>query len=140
MEGKMGYIYIIGNLFRKGVASFISELEFVHYPPETEANDKFNVFYTTYQNMVHVIAEIPSRDYGLADLIAVKTGLRLVPGKPHDGNEPFSLKCGDGCCFTLEFIDSKSVLVSEPEYLAALNNEITGIIKQRTEECPDTHQ
>jgi len=105
LHAKSGHVYIIGALFRKGTLSFATSLEYDCYPPDTEANDLYNIFQLQYCGMPYYIIEIPHNGFDIVQKIAKDNGLRLVNGKPASADlTPFRLVCNAEQCFTLETI------------------------------------
>jgi len=103
LDAKGGSIYVIVNMYRCGSLSFVTELEYFHYPPGTDRNDEFNVFYLTYGELPHCIIEIPSRDLSLLNSEAKRHGFKVVNGKPAaSAYSEFRLNCSGDQCYTIE--------------------------------------
>lgn len=97
---KTGSVYIIAAIYRPGVPEFMKELEHLFYEPDTEKNEKFNLFVIKYTGMPYVVIEVPDLR-GVSELSA-KHNLKLVNGKPYDGNMEFPVECKADACFTME--------------------------------------
>ena len=114
LDAKSGSIYIIVNLYRLGALSFVTELEHLHYPPDTDRNDDFNVFYLTYRDLPHCIVEVPAKDICLIESEAARHKLTLVNGKPLSPTySEFRLKCSGEQCYTIETAQHQSMTARE---------------------------
>ena len=103
LESRNKSLYLVSSMARKGAIDFLTRLEYDFYPPDTDKNDDFNVFHTTYNQILHYIIEIPSRDFETARQLALTYNFKCVPGLPHQpGGDDFSIH--GHACFTLEFI------------------------------------
>jgi hypothetical protein len=106
---KQGHLYVIGMLHRPGIASFMYYLEHQYFPPaEVTLNDLYQLYHTDYQTVTYLIAEIPAKGAVTSSQLhqlAANYGLRLVNGKPFDGQSEFPIECTADACFTLETAD-----------------------------------
>jgi hypothetical protein len=106
LHAKNGYLYIIGCLMRPGVLTFATDLEYHHYPPDTDLNDAYNIYRITYAEAPFYIIEIPSKDYKIAEQVAAIMNLKLQNGKPYNALAgEFRLACDSHSCFSLETLD-----------------------------------
>lgn len=125
LQAKMGYSYIIGCLTRPGVVMFTTKLEYMHYPPNTELNDGYNIFRIMYAGAQFCIIEIPSADCQVAEQLAKECNLKFVNGKPYNAtSEEFRLACDSRSCFTLETIDHTMLPGTDHELQKILQSEL----------------
>lgn len=121
---KSGCIYIIADCHRPGTLTFAAELEHQYYPPDTELNEYYNLFNVKYaKSMLFYVIEVTTGKYmtrGKLDNLAKRNNLKLVYGKPYDGNNEFPVKCLPEHCFTLETRDHKKL---DKDIVKALEDE-----------------
>jgi hypothetical protein len=95
--------YIIGALDRPGTLLFATELEYQKYPPDTDLNDLYNIFFTKYGDAPHFIIEIPKADMEFICTEFIKSyNLVLQNGLPFGTRGKFPLICNDTQAWTLE--------------------------------------
>lgn len=113
LVAKQGYIYLIGCTIRPGAVRFATQLEHLHYAPQTQLNELYNIFHTLYNKSPYYILEVPTTDHEKIVELAAECNLKLVNGKPFaPGQSSFRLICDSNSCFTLETLDL-SILPSD---------------------------
>lgn len=84
---------IIAMLSRPGVRRFAMTLEHRYYPPDTPANDDFQLFISKWAGMAFVIMVIPIEHRPRVEEVARESQLRVADGVPTmvetDGLHPF---------------------------------------------------
>jgi hypothetical protein len=108
LQGKKGFIYIIGMYFRPGCLSYATDLEHKYFSPKCpDLNELYNLFTIKYDSIMYFIIEIPStvEVFEKCQTLASEYNLKLVEGKPWNGVTEFPVKCLADACFTLEILD-----------------------------------
>ena len=119
-QARQGCIYLIGCLYRPGALRFATSLESVYFPPDTDANDDYNIYQINYCNLPHYIIEVPCDCYEKAVKLATMYNLKLVNGKPNNpAADEFRLSCAGDQCFTLETLDMSLLPADLHEVLSA---------------------
>jgi hypothetical protein len=81
-------IFYAGMINRPGVSLFGVMLEYIYSPPQTDANNKFQLFLINWQRLIWAVYSIPKDEFKNAEFVSEKTGLRIANGVPtmlHDG-------------------------------------------------------
>jgi hypothetical protein len=124
LEAKVGCMYLICHLYRPGGLTFATELEHRHYPPDEPINEVFAIFNVTYNGGPHFTIEIPAskQAFTQAEELATELNLKLVPGKPYNGQDEFPIRCAPDKCFVLE--------TRNHEQITDFNTEVENIRKK----------
>ena len=132
---------VIGDVCRPGVRLFMVRLEYIYYPPLTEANKLFDVFMVEWPRDTPfgwAVLTFPIEDREKAELLAKETGLRFANGVPTllgDGIQVFPMQ-GERV-WTLENTPGHPVYQKNPEAIQKMveehDAEIIRIIRQHCE-------
>ena len=82
MEERRRLVWLIGLGFRPGVALFNSYVEYTMYPPETEANDSYELLEIAWEGCKWAVCGVPIRDLVTIRAIANACGLRIADSVP----------------------------------------------------------
>jgi hypothetical protein len=89
---------MVSYIDRIGFKKFITRLEHEHYDPNNEElNDRYNIFFVPYKELMFVIVSIPLEDRHLAEKIAAECDICFIDGVPvvlggNDGELFFPIK------------------------------------------------
>jgi hypothetical protein len=135
IEAKQGCMYFICHLFRPGGLTFATELEHRFYPPDEAINEVFQIFNVTYGAGPHYAIEIPAskQAYQQAETLAEEMNLKLVPGKPFNGQDEFPIRCAADKCFVLETAVHDAMENFEEEITALKKKYFDSLHKKRDE-------
>jgi len=76
-------LYLAVMTMRPNAHLFVTQLEFKHYPPQTDKNDLFDFWCILWEGIPWAVVGIPEQDRHLADEVAAEAGLRIANGVPH---------------------------------------------------------
>lgn len=132
MTARSNSCYIVGSLDRPEAASFMTDLEYTHYPPDTDLNELYNVFPALYGGTRYFIIEIPMKDMKFINNEFITSyDLILQNGLPFGNHGKFPLICNDAQAWTLETKIHKGENKT-PEQIHQLLIDEHQIIKDKT--------
>ena len=82
MEERRRLFWLIVLNIRPFAMTCTTYLEYMLYPPGTEANDSFELLEVPWQNMLFMVAGMPIRDMVQVRAIVEECGLRIADGVP----------------------------------------------------------
>lgn len=78
------YVYFLGMVQprRPGILLFTVKLEYLHFPPDTERNQLFQLIMVDWEEMKWAAIGIPRREKAIAEKVAKSAGVRIANGVP----------------------------------------------------------
>lgn len=118
--GDTSVVAFIGSIkpLRLGVASFVTFLEYRHFPPKSESAKQFELYKVKWEEMEYIIAVIPVSASDIANDLIKTLGLRARRGSPavvRSGEQPAIFPIHGKNVFTLEYVEGHFAYSNDQE-------------------------